>query len=251
MFAKLIRGAAMVLATAAPGLGQPVPFNTGEWEPFTSDKMPQQGCATELVAAICKAGGIDPDFHFFPWLRAEALVETGEAFGAFPYAMNEPRKAAFDFSDPLFYTAPKFIYRVDGTSFGSLRVASLADLRPYSVALLAGTWTEGDLRSAGIRVHLVNAVDSGVKMLQSGRVDFLVEDETVAFAAIERVCPGEADSFKSLRKTFWGATGNYLIVSRRYPGASALLARFNKGLKEIQRNGTYWRITAKYKMGTR
>lgn len=251
MLAKLIQGAAMALALAMPGLGQQVLFNTGEWEPFTSDKLPQQGCATELVSAICKAGGIDPAFHFFPWLRAEALVETGEAFAAFPYAMNDSRKATFDFSDPLFYTAPKFIHRVDGRSFGSLRATSLADLKAYSVALLAGTWTERDLRAAGIRIHLVNSLDSGVKMLQSGRVDFLVEDETAAFAAIGRVCPDEAESFRSLRNTFWGTTGNHLIVSRRYPGASELLGRFNKGLKEIRRNGTYQRITWKYKMATR
>ncbi len=217
---------------------------------LTSAKLPEKGCATELVAAICKAGEIDPVFSFFPWPRAEALVETGEAFAAFPYAANDQRKATFDFSDPIFYTAPKFIYCVTAKAFGSLKASSLADLKPYGVALLSGTWTEKDLRAAGIRVHLVNSVDSGVKMLRSGRVDFFVEDETVAFAAIERVYPGETESFKSLRSTFWGKTGNHLIVSRKYPGASELLDRFNKGLKEIRRNGTYRRITSKYKMAT-
>lgn len=86
-----------------------IPFHTGEWKPYTSSRLPNGGCATELVAAVCKAAGITPSFEFFPWLRAEYQVEEGQAFCAFPYVMNSARKVRFDFSEPLFLTAPRFI----------------------------------------------------------------------------------------------------------------------------------------------
>jgi polar amino acid transport system substrate-binding protein len=247
----LARNVLLALALAGSGLAQqPVLFFIGEWEPYTSSSLPNKGCATELVAAACKAGGIEPAFEFFPWPRAEAMVEAGQAFCAFPYASNKQRAATFDFSDALFYTAPKFIYWKKTRSFEGLSASSLAGLKAYSVALLSGTWTEKDLKAAGIRVQLVNSLEGGVRMLQAGRVDFLVEDEVVAFEMIRKLFPGEAGMFKSLPVAIWGAKANYLLVSRTYPNAAGILGRFNRGLKEIKRNGTYKQITSNYKMKT-
>jgi polar amino acid transport system substrate-binding protein len=238
-----------LLIIAGIALAQaPIPFNTGDWEPFSSTKLPNKGCATELVAAICKAGGIEPSFNFYPWPRAEAMVESGDAFGAFPYAMNEARKAKFDFSEPLFYTTPRFIYHSRAKSFAKLKVSTLADMKNYSVAIIAGHFTENDLKTAGIKVNTAPGLENIVKMLQSGRVDFIVEEETSAFDAIKKVFPTEMANFRTLPNTFWPLGGNHLMVSKTYPNAQALLVKFNKGLQELKKNGVYKQITAKYNM---
>jgi hypothetical protein len=78
-------------------------FATGEWPPFSSEDLPEYGTATALVSAICKAGGIQPKYEFYPWKRAELKVVSGEIFAAFPYAISEERKKIYDFSDTLFY----------------------------------------------------------------------------------------------------------------------------------------------------
>lgn len=94
------------LAVAGLGMAQCVPFNTGEWEPFTSEKLPNKGCATELVVAICRAGGIEASF------------------------------------------------------------------------------LEEELRREGIGIEIVNSLDSAARMLRSGRVDFMVDEETVVYGRI-------------------------------------------------------------------
>lgn len=238
------------LAMAGLGMAQSVPFSTGEWEPFTSEKLPNMGCATELVAAICKAGGIEASFHFYPWIRAERMVVSGEAFCAFPYVMNDTRKRQFDFSDPLFYGVNKFVYYAGSGAFREPKVAALVDLKPYRVAVLRGSFLEEDLRKAGIGIEIVNSLDSAARMLHSGRVDFMVDEETAVFHALQACFPGESGRFRALPNVFWGSTASYLIVSRDYPNARAILARFNRGLRAIKKNGVYRRITANYHMNT-
>lgn len=239
---------ALLLMTGMALARAPIPFNTGEWEPFSSSSLPNKGCATELVAAACKAGGIEPSFQFYPWLRAEVLVESGAAFAAFPYAMNEDRKARFDFSEPLFFTTPRFIYYNQIRSFDHLKATTLTDLKPYSVAILAGSHTEEALKTAGVTVYTAPGLSNIVRMLHAGRVDFILEVETVAFDTLKKTFPDEADHFESLPDTFWPHVGAYLMVSRKYPDAQALLAKFNKGLREIQKNGVYKQITTTYRM---
>lgn len=240
---------AALLSIAGMALAQtPIPFNTGEWEPFTSSSLPNMGCATELVAAACQAGGLEPSFHFYPWLRTEFQVESGSAFAAFPYAMNEDRKVRFDFSEPLFFTTPRFIFYNKLRSFAHLKATTLMDLKPYRVAILAGSHTEEALKQAGVTVHTAPGLENIVRMLQAGRVDFILEVETVAFDAIQKTFPAEADHFESLSDTFWPRVGAYLMVSRKYPNAQALLKKFNMGLQEIQKNGVYKLITTKYRM---
>jgi hypothetical protein len=38
------------------------------------------------------------------------MVENGEAFCAYPNAMNNQHKADYDFSEPMFYTVSRFFY---------------------------------------------------------------------------------------------------------------------------------------------
>ena len=44
-------------------------FATGEYLPFTSERLDGYGVTSELVKAICQAADINPEYRFFPWKR--------------------------------------------------------------------------------------------------------------------------------------------------------------------------------------
>jgi ABC-type amino acid transport substrate-binding protein len=38
-----------------------------------------------IVMTAARAGRLEPTVSFYPWARAEKMIETGEVFAAFPY----------------------------------------------------------------------------------------------------------------------------------------------------------------------
>lgn len=237
-----------VIGVVGSASGQSVPIATGEWAPFTGEKLPSQGIATEIVVAICRAAKIDPVFSFLPWKRAEFQLDVGESFAAFPYITNEQRLAKYDFSEPLFFTTTKFFYYSKAHAFEALKVDKLAEMAKYSVVVLEGTWTISALKAAGIRVAEAPSMASAVQMLRWGRVDFLVMEQTVSFEAIKKAFPDDIDDFKVLENNFFGSAGSRLMVSRTYPQSKALLEKFNEGLRIIKSNGVLDRIAKKNRL---
>jgi polar amino acid transport system substrate-binding protein len=228
---------------------QQVPFATGEWDPYTGTALPNQGIASEIVAAACKAGGIDYRFDFLPWNRAEKSVLEGQAFCAFPYSKNDERMAKFDYSDTLIYTATNFVYYAKNKKIAGLKIASWADVKPFKVAYITGAWLEKDMKAAGIDVTPVPDNDTGIKMLKAGRVDFVIDDSAVLVAAVKKLFPSEADSFMYIDSDMFGsktAGAVYLMVSRTYPNSKALLEKFNKGFAIIKSSGVLDGLAKKY-----
>ncbi|MBF0377291.1 MAG: transporter substrate-binding domain-containing protein [Desulfamplus sp.] len=226
-----------------------VPFITGEWAPYTSEQLPEYGAATELVSAICKAGGIKPSYKFYPWKRAENIVEKGQAFASFPYAAKDEKKAVFDFSDTMFYGINVVIYNVKNPKTPTpIKFEKLGDLKDYKVGVLLGSFLEKELANAGVAYETTPQIENTIKKLQAGRIDFYIDEQVAAYDMIKKLFPTEVDNFKTLEKGYGEKMPNIIIVSRTYPNSKEILKKFNEGLAIIKQNGEYDRITDKYKM---
>lgn len=77
------------------GKASEIPFATGEWAPFTGKKLPEYGMITEIVSAACSAANLTPQYHFYPWKRAELNVVEGNVFATFPYRKTSKREKLF------------------------------------------------------------------------------------------------------------------------------------------------------------
>ncbi len=226
-----------------------VPFATGEWEPFTSEKLPNYGAATELVSAICKAADITPVYGFYPWARCEKTVDTGDAFASFPYAITVERKALFNYSEPLFHSYNVVFYHTKNPKTAKgVKFEKISDLKGYNIGILAGSFVATELEKNGIKYETTTTLDLSIKKLQMGRVDFIIDEQAVTYDTIKKLFPKEMDQFKSLPKPFGNVMANALIVSKKYPNANEILARFNKGLASIKKSGEYDKILKKYNM---
>jgi len=226
---------------------QPIVFTTGEWEPFTGEKLPNQGIATEIIMEVCKAGGIEYKFEFVPWVRAENMIAHGSAFGAFPYAKNEERSSKYFFSDILFYTSTSLMYYEPKRNYSNLEFSNWQALRPYSLIYLAGSWLENDMKSNGIKHALVPDMDAAVRMLYAGRGDLICDEIAVMYSVVKRLYPNEVAAFKIIQtEMFGGKSPIHLMVSRTYPNAQQLLAKFNAGIATVRSNGVLQAIARKY-----
>jgi polar amino acid transport system substrate-binding protein len=226
-----------------------VKFATGEWEPYTSEKLPEYGAVTELVSAVCKAAGIKPEYEFYPWKRAEKMTKDGEVFAVFPKIVTKERKEIFDFSDILFHGANYFVYyNKNPRTLAPVKYEKIEDIRGYKVGIIFGFIFEKELSNAGIKFETAYEIENSIRKLAAGRIDFYLDEQAATYYVINRLFPNEADNFKKLPKMYGDKRPNALLVSRKYPESGSILKKFNEGLELIKKSGEYDRIINKHNM---
>ena len=130
-----------ILSIAAPcRAAQPVVLVTNEYMPYVNTSSKEQGFIAEVVVAAFKAAGVETQIEFRPWRRCAMLVEDGDVFGAFPYAVTEKRKAFAWFSDPVWECRNVFFY-LKGR-LGEFDYTSLEAMRRYVIAGTSGNYYE-------------------------------------------------------------------------------------------------------------
>lgn len=244
----LVLMALMVLMVWADN--QEILIVTGEWDPYVSEKLPNYGPLSELITEICKEAHIKVKYQFYPWPRTEKMIEDGEAFAAYPYALSAERKSKYLVSDPIFFAVNPIMYYAKNPKMKKPLIYNKPeDLKPYIVGVQSGSFIENELLKAGVKVEKTTDMENSVKKLQMGRIDFIIDEQVFLYSCVTRVYPNEVDEFKTLSKNFTEKIPNGVIISKKYPNSQELLKKFNEGLKKIKENGVYDRIVKKYKIG--
>lgn len=226
---------------------KPLLLVTNEYLPYVSTSKDSNGFLGDVVLAAFAEAGIPVVIEYRPWRRCAMLVEEGAAFGAFPYAVTEKRKRYAWFSDEMWRCRNVFFY-LRGR-FGNYDFTSLKALQGHSIAGTSGNYYEEAFRKAGLDVDYAPGEASGVRKLWELRTDFFAEDELVGWTLIARLFPKSIFMFGAT-PTPWNENPQTLMVSKRYPGAQGLLARFNAGLKAIRENGVYRELFERHFSGT-
>lgn len=223
---------------------QVIPLATGEWEPYTGEKLTNYGFFTELVTAVCKSAGLEPKYTFYPWARAENELSAGKIFGIFPYVVTEERKKEFVFSDVLSQSRGVFFYekaRINGV----LTYKDLKDLKRYKIGGVIGYWYESLFKENDLNVEYIADESGNFRKLSAGRVDIVISDELVGWQYISKIFPGESSKFAA-SPTPLNSSELHVMISKNYPDYKNLQDKFNGGIKKIKSDGTYSAILKKY-----
>jgi len=216
---------------------------TGEWAPYTSDKMEGYGFFTEIVTAALDESGLKYKYEFYPWKRCENNLSEGKIFAIFPYMKTAEREKEFNFSENVFASTGKFFY-LKSKITKDVVWTKLEDLTPYKIGGVLGYWYEKPFNDAGLKVDWVADDESNIKKLYGERCDLIASDELVGWQGIMKLFPGEKDKFATVKKPL-NVDELKLMVSRKYPGSDEKLVKFNQGLEKIRSNGKYADILLK------
>jgi polar amino acid transport system substrate-binding protein len=230
--------------TPTPAASAEILLTTGEWEPYTSEKMEGLGAFTEIVSAVFKEMGQHPKYLFYPWKRGEAETKDGKVFAIFPYIVTDERKKDFDFSDPVMISTGKLFYLPERHK-AEIVYDKLEDLQAYTIGGTLGYWYETPFKQAGLQVDYTSSDEQNFQKLYAGRVDLAATEELVGWALIRKLYPQEENRFATVKKPL-NKDPLRLMISRQYPGAAELTQRFNAALKAIYAKGIAQKILEKY-----
>lgn len=222
---------------------EPVVLVTSEYPPYVTPGKQRPGLLTEIVMAAFAEAGVDVVILYRPWRRCALMVAEGEAFAAYPYAQTDRRADYAWFSDTIWTCRNVFFY-LRGR-MGEFDYTALEALRPYTIAGTSGNYYEDIFRKKGLFVDYAPGEASGVRKLWELRAHLFAEDELVGWTLINRIFPESRYRFGST-PTAWNLNPQHLMVSKAYPGASGIMARFNKGLAAIRKDGIYDRLVESY-----
>jgi polar amino acid transport system substrate-binding protein len=223
-----------------------IALGTGEFEPFAGQNILNNGALVELVSAVFKEIGMEPQYTFYPWKRAEQLAEEGKVFAIFPYVQTEERQKDFEFSDPIMWNSEATVLFYLKKNFPQgITYKSYEDLAAYKLGGVLGYWYEQPLQKAKLNVYYVKNDEASIQKLYLNRIQFAISDELVGWALIKRLYPQEIDQFAVVDQPL--RQGHLrLMISRKYPHAIALTKQFNMGLESLRTKGIVRQILAKH-----
>ncbi len=216
---------------------------TGEYSPYSSDKLYGYGLVPEIVTSCFVEMGIEPDYQFFPWKRCEYEITKGRVWAAFPYAMNKKRVKQFIFSDPVILSRTIFFF-YQNEKLKQFSWNKLEDLKPYRIGGVRGYFYENRFKDAGLKTDYAPNEKLSLRKLRAGRVDIVPLNEHVGWNLINRLFPNSVANFGTLEKELTTNT-LHLMISKTYPDSQELTDKFNIALKTIKDKGIYSQILKK------
>ncbi|OHX14093.1 hypothetical protein BI347_11670 [Chromobacterium sphagni] len=240
---KIACAALLACCAARYGLaetnGGALTLASGEFPPYSSEKLPQGGISAAIVReAFLAAGMAAPRIAFLPWKRGYSETEQNRFAASFPYARDANREKQFLFSTPLHLDHFSYIVRQgdEDAAKGRWRGKRLCLPLGWTTAYIAA-----DARKYQWRLERPPTLDNCLKMLNSNIVDMVSCNDFVASFTIRQLY-GERSPFVIASVGRQQISALYLIVSRRRPDASQLIRQFNQGLAALHRSGRYQQL---------
>lgn len=246
----LVLVAALLPIKLAAANDDTITLAVGEWEPFISEALPENGPILEIVSRAFALNNTKVEYRFLPWKRALKMSKKAQFAGTAVWGKNDERAADFHYSDvvltqkdALFFTHKSLIAFDSADDFKGLKTGVL--LGAYVGDELAALVERGELAVKEFRTYA-----DMFKSLLKGRVDFIYMSELAGQTVLETEFADEQRAEVVARDSFEPPYRYYLLVPKMDADGLERVKAFNSGLKELRESGEYDRILAKaYQQG--
>jgi polar amino acid transport system substrate-binding protein len=235
-------GVALLLLVTAHGLASvsaetaPLVVAVGEYTPFFSDNLPDNGPLSTVVQTAFARQGIASKVVFYPWRRALDMARKGVAVSP-GWTNTEERRLDFLFSDPFYVTTDALFFRA-GTF---PPIAGLDDLSGLKVGIISG-YSYGSEFDAAVQSKLFVVdeapdAEANLKKLLGNRVDAIILNRAFGMHLLTTLTQEQSQRITVSPQKFNSKPWS-VAVGRATPNAQAIIDAFNAGLAAIRKDGT-------------
>ncbi|WP_374000449.1 substrate-binding periplasmic protein [Bdellovibrio bacteriovorus] len=215
---------------------------TEQWPPMSFEKDgTAQGMAVELTRLIQKNLAMHGEIEVLPWPRAYNTALTQSNVLLFAMIRTPEREKNFTLIGPIAYGEIALYMPANGRALKN--VPDLANIKKsLTVATYRGTAFQSLLKQQGFKkVVPVNSPENAVRMLMSGRVDVLCDDDLAIAELFRRAGYLPQDSIKvaSLK-----SSSLYYAFSRETE--PLVISNWQSALAEIKHTGDFERLYKKW-----
>ena len=227
-----------------------------EFPPYINEQEEGNGFLINIINTTFNRIGVDPEYKFYPWKRAERFIKSGKAFAALPYISTEWTKENeqnYFVSEGIIPCQVKLFYYKKSKAYFNFN--KIEDLSYYRIGVVSGYlfFYNEIFEKKGINnLFYSDEEGSALKQLVSGKVDLVPYAELHGWQLIKDLYSEKEKELIKLSRTKTvvikeknfnvldkSLSNSYikLLVSKDFPNSKKILSRFNKELDEVKKNG--------------
>jgi polar amino acid transport system substrate-binding protein len=216
---------------------QKIVISTGEWPPYTSQKMKHFGYSLHIISEAFKVQDYQVEYKFLPWKRAYVMAEQGKFDGTAVWYLNKKRKSEFYVSDSVSSSTTVLFHRKDKV----VEWNTLEDLKKYKIGVTHG-YTYGDkfnyaAKKYGFKLDSSPTDISGLKKLLKKRIDVMLSDLGVGYWILQNEFPSSQQALITNNPKIVLENTAHFFATKKSKDSPGKIEIINKGLKKLKETG--------------
>ena len=125
-------------------------ISNGEWPPFFSQELHDNGATSHIVTKAFEKEGIDVIYKWYPWKRAFHLAKNGDLHATVGWDKTKQREKDFLFSEPILYGNVMFFHLKEKEFSWN----KLQDLKALKIGTVTGYEYQGALNKLKQNINI-------------------------------------------------------------------------------------------------
>lgn len=219
-------------------------FAVSEWPPAEySVDGEARGFHVAIVRAVLQSMGLSASFRFFPWKRAEMLVQRKEIPGLLSLHPTPEREALLVFAREPLSSSDNVLFVAKGREFSANRLEALVG---KTIGVTAGYNYGGDfnrlVEQGLVKTDAATTDEQGMRKLVAGRFDAFVCDRVIGLGLVRGLALQEQVQVLPLVVS----SVNMHVAFARTPENAEFAKRFDVALRKLKKSGEWQRILDGY-----
>jgi polar amino acid transport system substrate-binding protein len=231
---RLLISALLAVAPASTWAIETIVLTTGDWPPYVLQEEPGHGTIARIVSEAFALEGIQVRYVFSSWTRAYVDAEQGRADGSIIWLADVERTRKFHYSDPVF-EAKTVLFHLKSQPFDWTRIE---DLYPITVGGTIGYKYQFE-PNPHIHIDRGPTDEAGFRKLLGARFPVFISDLNAGKAILRTHFTVDEEQRVTFHSRPIKITSYHLILPKKLARSTALLERFNRGLKRLRESGKY------------
>lgn len=210
----------------------------GEWPPFLSASLPNQGIVAHLIKDAFLEAGYDVEFDFLPWVRAFVEASQGEYDATAIWMYKEDRTVDFHYSAPVLNEEFVLFHRVDDpfdwSSYDDLEGLRIGGGIGYSY----GAEFDAAVEEGVFELLRSKTVEQNLRMLAAKRTNLFAEEKSIAYFNLQNTVPELADQITHHPNSIL-VNQSYLLFPKISVESEILMEAFNQAIEKLKQDGRY------------
>ncbi|MGB1291652.1 MAG: substrate-binding periplasmic protein [Pseudoalteromonas sp.] len=215
-----------------------IEISAGEWPPFLSESLPEQGVIAHLIRDVFAQANIKVNFTFLPWGRAYHDTQKQKYAATAVWMFEKERTNHFLFSDAVLNERFVFFHLqsrpFDWQSVNDLKGLILGGGLAYSY----GAEFDKALEDEIFEISRVNSSVQNFKRLSMNRIDVFAEEQSVGYHVLNNELADIANTITHHPKPLL-INQSFLLFPKDGEKSQQLLSIFNQQLAQFKKDGRY------------
>ncbi len=238
LLALLATQAAVAAPPASPAPSRNVVvLCLSEFPPFNASSLPEGGPLARVVAQSFARAGLKTELRFLPWARVVKEAEAGECLIAGLWR-NESRDQIYAYARPFFQMELGYFGLRSAERPGESVNESVAS----RICVQRGAYLPPALTPIQGQLQLHTDMPGCMRMLEKGRVDIAFGARGAGQHYLESQAGRDLLNEVEWKGPPLEVKEHLLAVRNTHPQRDLLLQSFNRGLSQLQADGSYQRL---------